>query len=379
LELKNLPEINFVTMTLDEVIDKNVKRLEQIALEVTGEAIILYPGHKWRVMVHMLSLIEHQQLININEKAKNNLLRYSDLDMTKHIGARTNTFLIEASKSETMIEVILSKVFEVDYLISAGTLFTSGNNVYFENLEDIIFLPGETSKTFKCLCVSPGTIGNDFLIGQIDKSASNLPFVSSIKNTVKSFGGADEEELDNFKERIRLSPSTYNTAGSDAAYIAMAKNYSAEVSDVYVYSSAAETVDVIFLMASGIPSAEDIAGMTEYLSDKSRRPLNDKVQCAAPSVSNYTISYTYYIASKDSLAESEIKLKVQTAVEAYKAWQRGAIGRNINPSKLHNLIIEAGASRVVIASPLYKATGETEVANCTGVTETYGGLENDGS
>jgi len=379
LDLKNLPEVNFASETLEELIDKNVSELEKIATEVLGEPTVIYPGHKWRVMVQMLSTIEHQILLNINERARGNLLRYSDKNITKHIGARTNTFIGESKKAKTTIRVILSKIFEIEYVIKAGSLFTPGDNIYFENIEDIIIQPGETSIDFDVYCTVPGTLGNDFLVGQINKAATSLPFIESISNTIKSYDGSDEEDLDNFKERIRLSPSTYNTAGADPAYVAMAKNYSVDVSDVYVYSSAPETVDVVFLMESGIPSVDDIAGMLAYISDKSRRPLNDKVNAVAPTSKDYALNYEYYISSSDSLAEEDIKLKVSAAEAEYQKWQSGAIGRNINPSKFHALLSAAGASRVVINSPVYTVVGTTEVANCTGTTSTYGGLEDDGS
>ena len=68
---------------------------------------------------------------------------------------------------------------------------------------------------------------------------------------------------------------------------------------------------------------------------------------------------------------------VAQAVEDYKVWQR-AIGRDINPSKLVAMVMEAGAKRVTVTAPAYTAVAATKVSALQGeATVTYGGLEDD--
>ena len=68
---------------------------------------------------------------------------------------------------------------------------------------------------------------------------------------------------------------------------------------------------------------------------------------------------------------------VAQAVADYQTWQR-AIGRDINPSKLVAMVMEAGAKRVTVTAPTYTAVAATKVSALQGeATVTYGGLEDD--
>jgi phage-related baseplate assembly protein len=75
--------------------------------------------------------------------------------------------------------------------------------------------------------------------------------------------------------------------------------------------------------------------------------------------------------------EAGIKTAVETAVEEYKTWQSGAIGRDINPNELVSRIMQAGAKRVVVTAPASTVIPSTSVGVCAATNLTYGGLEND--
>ena len=54
-----------------------------------------------------------------------------------------------------------------------------------------------------------------------------------------------------------------------------------------------------------------------------------------------------------------------------------AIGRDINPSKLGEMVMAAGAKRVEMAAPAHQIVGAKSVALLTGQAVRYGGLEDD--
>lgn len=86
---------------------------------------------------------------------------------------------------------------------------------------------------------------------------------------------------------------------------------------------------------------------------------------------------TYYINRSDSARAVAIQAAVAQAVEEYKTWQR-TIGRDVNPSQLAAMVMEAGAKRVTVTAPTFAAVAATKVAALTGsATVTYGGLEDD--
>ena len=119
-----------------------------------------------------------------------------------------------------------------------------------------------------------------------------------------------------------------------------------------------------------------INGLKEYLNGKTRRPMTDLVNVSAPAEVTYTVDLTYYINRSDSARAVAIQEAVQTAVDDYLTWQR-TIGRDINPSKLVALVMAAGAKRVKLTAPADVAVQTMMLPKCTGVTATYGGLEDD--
>ena len=72
-----------------------------------------------------------------------------------------------------------------------------------------------------------------------------------------------------------------------------------------------------------------------------------------------------------------IQAEVAKAVDNYKTWQR-AIGRDINPSQLVRMVMDAGAKRVTVTAPEYTAVDATKVSALQGdAVINYGGLEDD--
>ena len=67
----------------------------------------------------------------------------------------------------------------------------------------------------------------------------------------------------------------------------------------------------------------------------------------------YDIDFTYYIPQRSTRSGADIQAAVQAAVDEYVQWQRGKLGRDINPSKLHALLMQTGVKRVEIISPLF--------------------------
>lgn len=57
------------------------------------------------------------------------------------------------------------------------------------------------------------------------------------------------------------------------------------------------------------------------------------------------------------------------------AWQRGALGRDINPSELIHRIIQAGVKRVEITEPAFTQLLASQVAGEQEVNLILGGLE----
>ena len=83
------------------------------------------------------------------------------------------------------------------------------------------------------------------------------------------------------------------------------------------------------------------------------------------------------------MSAAEITAAVNEAVTEYQRWQAGRLGRDINPSRLIQMIVEAGAKRVVVTSPTYThlsdggQSGVPDLAKVGTVTVTNGGYEDE--
>ena len=171
---------------------------------------------------------------------------------------------------------------------------------------------------------------------------------------------------------------SYSVAGPEGAYEYFAKLVDPTISNVVVDSSVAGVVDVRFVCDGGvIPGETLIQRVTDYLTDKSIRPLTDNVIVQAPDTQSYDISFTYYIPKSMKSAVSSIQADVETAVAVYNIWQTEKIGRDINPSYLIQKVMEAGAKRVDVTSPAFTVIDKHTIAKAGTVTITYGGVEDD--
>lgn len=205
-----------------------------------------------------------------------------------------------------------------------------------------------------------------------------LPYIKSVANTEITSGGADIEDDDSLAERVFLAPSSYSVAGPDDAYEYFTKEYNQGIISVTVTSPEPAEVEIRFLMEDGaIPTSTVMNGLEEYLQDNKIRPLTDHVTVLAPEQQQFNINLTYYINRSDQEKANTIQEAVQAAVEEYIKWQTYTIGRDINPSELTKRIIEAGAKRVEITSPVFTTVEPNTVARIGQKTVTYGGLEND--
>ena len=212
-----------------------------------------------------------------------------------------------------------------------------------------------------------------------DPAAAEREIYEAVSERQRQLRGAEIESDEDLAERVFLAPGAYSTAGPEDGYLYHAKAYSPAIGDVVATSDQeAGTVDIVFIMADGAkPGPEMINGLKGYLQDKTIRPMTDLVNVSAPEEVQYTINMTYYINRSDSAKAVTIQAAVAQAVADYQTWQR-AIGRDINPSKLVAMVMEAGAKRVTVTAPTYTAVAATKVSALQGeATVTYGGLEDD--
>lgn len=378
--IKSLPDISFIdNKTIDQVRQEMVADYESFISEATGQTVSLERSSVHRMELYAAAAQIYQAMQYIDRQGKQSILKYSYSDFLDNLASFKGVTRNPAAAATTTLRFTLSAERDTATGIPQGTRVSTAGSIYFATDMYAEIPAGSTTVDVPATCTVAGTDGNGLAIGELATIVDPIPYVASVSNTTATEGGAEVESDADLAERVFLAPGAYSTAGPEDGYIYHAKAYSPAVGDVEATSDQeAGTVDIVFIMADGsTPGEEMIEGMEGYLQGKTIRPMTDLVRVAAPEEVQYTINLTYYINRSDSAKAVTIQAAVAQAVEDYKVWQR-AIGRDINPSKLVAMIMEAGAKRVTMTAPTYTAVAATKVSALQGeATVTYGGLEDD--
>lgn len=374
-ELQNIPDVSFIDgLTLAQVRDQILQDYALKYQELTGESAELSDADPVRLVLLTFAQQFYQGLQYIDWAGKKNLLKYSYGEALDNLAANKGIKRNPASYATTTLRFSLQNARTSATSIPAGTRVSNMSGVYFMTSSYVEIPAGELTVTVQGVALEAGQAANGLPVGTIIQIVDPTPYIYTVTNTTASAGGADVESDADLTERIFLYPASYSTAGAEAAYNYWAKTYRADVSDVKAYSPAAGTVTVLFLLDGGLPTDSDVAGMTEHLSAKTVRPLTDRLTVQAPTVISYDINLAYYIDAADSAQATTIQAKVAAAIAEYKAWQQ-AIGRDINPSQLIRKVMDAGAKRVEVTTPVYTPVDAASVAVLGTESVSYAGLE----
>ena len=378
--VKNLPEISFIdNKTIDQVRQEMVADYESYISEATGQTVTLERSSVHRMELYAAAAQIYQAMQYIDRQGKQSILKYSYSDFLDNLAIFKGVTRNPATPATTTLRFTLSAVRDTATGIPQGTRVSTAGATYFATDVYAEIPAGSTAVDVPATCTVAGTDGNGFAAGELATIVDPIPYVASVTNTTATEGGAEIESDDDLAERVFLAPGAYSTAGPEDGYLYHAKAYSAAIGDVVATSNqAAGTVDIVFIMADGsTPGEEMIEGLEGYLQGKTIRPMTDLVRVAAPQEVTYTINLTYYINRSDSAKAVTIQAAVAKAVADYQTWQR-AIGRDINPSQLVRMVMDAGAKRVTVTAPTYTAVDATKVSALQGdAVISYGGLEDD--
>jgi len=361
--------INFVDTDSGKILNDLIKQFE------TALGQTFYPGDERRIFLQQLAQVIVGLKNDINQSARQNLLRYASGDKLDAIGELYNTPRILAQKAKATIRFTLSSAQTNNIIIPAGTRVTPDGQLYFATIKALVIPAGQTYGDVVAEAAEGGEKYNGFAPGQIKTIVDPVPYVASAANTDTSAGGSDNEDDDNYRERIRLAPESFSVAGPEGAYIYWAKTADVNIADVSVSSPSPGEVQIAVLMKGGqIPTQDIIDAVTAVVSAKDKRPLTDNVQVCAPTEVSYDIDLTYYISADRQAEENALKDAIEAAIEQYNAWQSEKLGRDVNPDYLRQLMLNAGAYKIDLIAPTYAEIGQNEVAKVRTISVSYGGL-----
>lgn len=369
----DLPEVSFVETDPEAIKAEIVSRYENAAGRTLATAD--------PIRIFLLAVADEiiQQRVLINMAAQSNLLSYATGEYLDALGEYLLVSRLPASKAVTNIRFTLSQALEEVYVIPAGTEITNGI-VTFATDEELVIAAGDLTGDVSASCTVAGVAGNGYLPGQISTIVRPMTFVDLAENTNATYGGADIESDEDYAERIRLAPNAFSVAGPIKAYVFYTQSVSSAIIDVSVDSPTPGVVNVYPLLEGGvIPDQTLLDKVLEKLSAEDVRPLTDDVHALQAEAVTYTINVRYFIKNSDKNKAETIRTNVAAAVENYRIWQQGKIGRDIVPAELVRAVMNAGAARLdnTLSPNAFRELTKTQVAQCDkdeGVTVIFGGF-----
>lgn len=280
----------------------------------------------------------------------------------------------QAKPATVTLEFTISEEQETAILVPEGTrVTTTDQKIVFATDEDVYVPAGETTVTVTATCEKAGTVGNGYVPGQLNTCVDLFDYYTSVTNLTMSDGGSNTATDDEFYDLLLMGQDAYTSAGARGAYEYYARKVSTEIRDIVVNSPEPCVVHIYAVMDDGsLASSEIKAKILESCNDEDIRPLTDKVSVEDAEEVEYDITMTYYLSRDSTESAATIEANVEAAVDNFIAWQNAKIGRDINPSKLNQMVVEAGAKRTVITSPTYQVLKNGFVLDpSTAVAEDY--------
>lgn len=261
----------------------------------------------------------------------------------------------QAVAATTVFRFTISEAQETAILIPEGTQVTTPDwEPVFETTEDAYVNPGETTVDVPAVCQTLGSAGNGYAAGTLNELVDVFTYYESVENLSTTAGGIDMATDDEFYDLLVASEDAYSTAGPKGAYEYLAKSVSMQIKDVVVNSPEAGKVKIYSLMDDGTAAGEQVKELImAKCSAEDVRPLTDLVSVDDPNEVSYDVDMTYYVSRDSTKKMADIQADVTKAVSDYVAWQCERFGRDINPSKLIQMVVEAGAKRAVVRSPVF--------------------------
>ena len=374
-------DYQFVSTDAEELVSDLVSVYEEMS------GIVVHPASPEMLFIRWVASVLIQQRALINFTGNQNIPARAE---GENLDALAELFYAQERPAATpavcTVRFSISEEQSNAVLIPAGTRVTDNDTgLIWYTREDAYVFAGQTYADVQVQCETPGEVGNGYAEGTINVLVDIYDYYDTVSNITASGGGSDEATDEEFYELLRASQDAYSVAGPRGAYIYHAKRVSTAIADVIPTTPTPGVVKLYVMMEDGTIANEETKRMVlAACNDENIRPLTDVVSVEDPDTVKYNIDVTYYLSRSSVASASEIQAAVEEAVKKYRLWQATSLGRDINPSYLIQLLMEAGVKRVVIREPTFTVLKDgsvegdvPQVGTCEKETVTNGGYEDE--
>ena len=375
------PKVDFIEgRTAEKLEAEMLSAFQRKRKELTGVDEVIPQSDDRRIILATCAYYLFHAYEQIDFSGKMGLLKYSKGAYLDNLGAFKGLQRLKAKKAISTLRFTLSGAQASNSVVPKGTKVSTEDGLTFETIKELIISKGEITGDVDSECNIPGIIGNGYKARTITKPVDNIPYVQSVQNITESSSGVDLESDEDFRERIYQYPDSYTNGGTKRSYEYWIKKASQHIKDVYLGKQPNSTeIDVVLLWdnETGQYSDNDLAEVKAAIDWDKMPVFTDTLTFQKPTAKDYSIDLDYYLYESDKYREAEIKKAVEESVKDYIAWQRSKLGRDINQNELVRRCMVSGAKRVVVRNPNFTMVQGIEIANCTSMSVTFKGWEDD--
>lgn len=347
----------FVVRNPDAIMAESREQLEKIL----GRE--LQPAQVEQLMLQFIVYRETLLLERFNAGMRQLLYQFSTAPVLDYIAALVAVERLTSSSAGCNVRFELVPGHDI-VLIPAGTrIATADGKIIFETPEDITVPAEQKSVDIQVIAQSAGKSANGYLPAAVNKILDPLAFVASARNTDTTGGGSDVETDEQLRDRIKLAPSQFSTAGSRGSYEYHAKSANASITDVSVSSPVPGTVLIVALTEVGETPQQVINDIYAVCNADKVRPLTDTVIVAAPRRRDYEIILNVVLF--ENIDAQTAQQEINDALKNYVAGKRQKLGLDVVKSQISKIAKLDSVYDIEVVNPAenMEITDE-EYANC---------------
>lgn len=288
----------------------------------------------------------------INETANKNLGVFADGVALELLGEIQGVFRLPPQAAQCIIRFNLVYGHGPLNIPEGIRVQTIGGQVIFITVESKSVAEDATYVDIKAMCMEEGEAGNGYAAGEVAMILDPKPYVSSAANVDETNGGSNEENDEEFRERLFLAPAAFSVAGPEDAYKFHAKSAHPLIIDVAVKDHTPEAGDVSIyplLLNGDAPSTEILDAVRAACNSKKVRPLNDTVYVTAPTRVNYEIEIQVKILN--TAIQADVEVAINTNLDAYIAERKTRLGIDVVKSQIIRQAQVEGVYSVTVVKP----------------------------
>lgn len=373
--MTNLPRPDFLPRDPQQIERDAIARYEALTDKK------LYPAQPERLLLDVLNYRETLLRLAIQDAAEQNLVNYARGVNLDHLGALLNVTRLQPSKARTTLQFTKDPgAAGLSLVVPAGTrVSTFDGGQIFSTEANLTIGVGITSGTVIADSIAVGTAANGLLPGEIDTLFTPVPGIATVSNTTTSSGGADLEDDERMRKRVKLAPNLFSVAGSEGAYLYWILTSDQTIIDTAIIRGSAPRlvqVNIYPLVETGLPSVEVLDRVRDLVGAERIRPLTDEVVVSAPTQITYTLTaqVTLYSSADAAILQSQLNQAAANFVQQ----KRLKLGQDVPRSQAIAALSLPGVYSVTLTSPATDLIiAPNEWANCTSISVTIAGT-NDG-